>query len=302
MSRSDTKLKSFNRIHKSKPILFINTSVITKISILKLLNIKIHLVVNIECIVLAELVYHDIFDNILTNNNESHIILSHIFNKKEKHLGFTLNHHYFKNVIKKPKNKNDIIKFFCIGGLNSLSRKNIDIIIQSFYNIFNEKKYMNWELTIYIEGVEIPPILNKYKCINIKYYIEHFSYKHIIDKYIENDICIHLGTHEGLGLGFYESIHCGTPMVTLNWYPNNEIIQNYNNGWLLNCNFTNLNDGNCTIINKGVVSEYILRKKIIEILSDKYNTFQIIKSTYNNRENIIMKHKTMFESNLLDIL
>jgi len=271
---------------------------------LKILNISIYIVVNIECIRLVELSYHNIFDKILTNNIESYVILSSIFVNKTKYLGFNIVHHYFNDVKKLKIKKTNIkkLKFCCIGGLNSISRKNIDLIVLTFYNIFIENIYLDWELNIYIQGIEIPDLINKYKCKNINYYINHFLYKYIIEKNIENDIFIHMGSHEGFGLGLYEAIYCGTPILTMNWIPNNEIIKNYINGWLINCTFSEINDNDNSLINRGIIHENVLKSKLIEIITDKYNTLRIINTTIENIANLNNINKYIFENNLIDIL
>ena len=66
------------------------------------------------------------------------------------------------------------------------------------------------------------------------------NYKEIIDEYVNNDIMIHLGDHEGLGLGFYEALYSRIPILTLNCQPNNEIIKHLKNGWLIECNYEKL--------------------------------------------------------------
>ena len=268
---------------------------------LKTLNIKIYLVVNIECIRLVELSYHNIFDNILTNNMCSYLIMNQLFKHKTKYLGFHLNHSYFHNIEKNIKHNMDNLKFFCIGGLNSLSRKNIDIIVKSFYIIYIENKYLKWELNVYIQGVEIPSLFDDYKCTNIHYFINELSYKDIIHKYIENDIFIHMGSHEGLGLGFYESLYSGTPIFTMNWTPNNEIIINNINGWLLDCDFSNIYDNNNAFINRGIINEVWMSNKIIEILNNT-NTINIINNTIHNKNIFINNNQIKFEKNLYDIL
>jgi hypothetical protein len=268
---------------------------------LKILNIKIYLIVNIECIRLEELTYHNIFDKILTNNNETYNILSNIFKNKVEHLGFNLEHSYFNN-IKKNKYNNEKLKFCCIGGLNSISRKNIDLIIITFYNIFIENIYLDWELNVYIQGIQIPDIINKYKCNNINYYVEHLPYKTIIEKYINNNIFIHMGSHEGLGLGFYEALYCGTPILTMNWTPNNEIIYNNINGWIINCVSTDINDNNNSLINRGIINETDLKNKIIEIINDKSNTYNIINMTIESVEYLKKKNKYVFEQKLIKAL
>ena len=94
-----------------------------------------------------------------------YIILSSLYKEKTRLLNFNLNHPYFKdNTLKKRSVDYKTIKFFCIGGLNSLTRKNIILIINTFYNIFKNNEsigstYLKWELNVYIQGVEIPDII-----------------------------------------------------------------------------------------------------------------------------------------------
>ena len=99
-------------------------------------------------------------------------------------------------------------------------------------------KVLNWELHIYVQGNELVD-KRLQDTPRIKYHIGNLSYKDVINKYLESDITIHLGDHEGLGLGFYESLNCYTPILTLNCYPNCEIIKNNRNGWLIDCQFEN---------------------------------------------------------------
>ena len=279
---------------------FIN---IFKLSLfLKLINVKIYLVVNIECIRMIELSYHNIYDRILTNNLESECIMSNMFKNKSKYLGFNLNHPYFKEINKHIRTNLNKIKFCCIGGLNSITRKNINLIISAFYNIFEENINRDWELNVYIQGVELPNLINNYQCECINYHIKNFTYKEIVNSYYNNDIFIHMGSHEGLGLGFFEALYCGTPILTIDWTPNNEIIDNYSNGWLIDCSFSEIYDNDNSFINKGIVHEDILKNKINEILTDKDNTLQIINNTINNKGSLYDKNKNIFNKNLIDIL
>ena len=276
---------------------------------LKLLNVKVYLAINLECTRLEELDYHYIFDKIITNNLNSFKIMSHIFNNKIFNLGFHLNHKYFQNVNKNKINNNinkinkkEKLKFFCTGGFNAISRKNIDLIVLTFYNIFKENIFLNWELNVYIQGVQIPEGINKYRCDNIKYHVNNLSYKLIIDKYFENDIFIHMGSHEGLGIGFYESIYCGTPILTMDWIPNSEIIINNKNGWLTNCSYSDIYDNDNSLLNKGIINEKILKKKIIEIIENKDNTINIINNSILKVDKISKRNKSLFENNFLKFL
>ena len=70
----------------------------------------------------------------IINNKNSDTILSNIFYNKTTYLGFHLNHPYFKEEIIKPEQTINHLRFFCIGGLNSISRKHIDLIVKIFYD------------------------------------------------------------------------------------------------------------------------------------------------------------------------
>ena len=273
---------------------------------LKLLNIKIYLAINLECTRLEELDYHYIFDKIITNNLNSHLIMSRIFNDKIFNLGFHLNHNYFQNINRSKINEKEKeklkLKFFCTGGFNAISRKNIDLIVLTFYNIFNDNLFLNWELNVYIQGVQIPESINKYKCDNIKYHVNNLSYKLVIDKYFENNIFIHMGSHEGLGIGFYESIYCGTPILTMDWIPNSEIIIDNKNGWLTNCSYSDIYDNDNSLLNKGIINEKNLKKKITEIIENKGNTINIINNSISNIDKISKLNKSLFENNFLKFL
>lgn len=273
---------------------------------LKILKIEIFLVINLECVRLEELRYHKIYDKIITNNNASQKIMSKIFNDQKNifNLGFHLNHPYFKKIIKEKRSNINKLKFFCLGGLNSITRKNIDIIIITFFNIFKENIYLDWELHVYIQGVEIPDIVKLYSSNNIIYHLNSLSYKSIVSIYTENDIFIHMGSHEGLGLGFYESLYCGTPIITMNWIPNNEIIKDKINGWIIDCNFGEIHDNNNSLLNKGIINEKNLKEKIIEILNSCDETLKIMNNVIDNinNDNLYNTNKNKFEEKFIKIL
>jgi glycosyltransferase involved in cell wall biosynthesis len=122
------------------------------------------------------------------------------------------------------------------------------------------------------------------------------NYKNVIQVYLNADITIHLGDHEGLGLGFYESLNCYTPILTLNCYPNCEIIENNKNGWLIDCQFENFTDNNKGLVKKGKINNNIYLAKITEILITNFEyTINIIKNCSN-------LSSTTFEKNLKTFL
>jgi len=248
------------------------------LAFLKLMNVKLYGLVNIETTRIDELTDHLILDKILTNNQSSYDIMKNIFDdQKVGYLGFGMNHHYFDE-LKLRETDPRKIKFVTFGGLNSLTRKNIDSTISVFSHLERKTKIQNWELHIYIQGNEL---MNKnlHDTPRIKYHIGNMSYKNVIDTYLEADITIHLGDHEGLGLGFYESLNCYTPLLTLNCYPNCEVVENNKNGWLIDCQFENFTDNNKGIVRKGKINNNIYLMRVHEILvSDLAHTLNVIKN------------------------
>jgi hypothetical protein len=117
-----------------------------------------------------------------------------------------------------------------------------------------------------------------------------------------NDIFIHMGSHEGLGLGFYEALYCGTPLLTMNWTPNNEIIQDKVNGWLIECDYSNVYDNDLCLINQGIIKEYYLKDIILSIIENMDDSIIIIKNVINNIDILQKTNKIEFEKRFLNIL
>ena len=289
----------FNKIKKIIIIEATFENIFNIASLLKMLNIEIYLIVNIECIRITELNYHYIFDKILCNNFNSYYILNNLItNNKVEYLNFHLENNNINILKKKQLKYNNKLIFVCSGGLNSISRKNIDKIICLFYNLLNKNIVSNIELRVLIQGIEVPSIINEYKNNNINFIIKNSSYKENLKNISECDIFIHLGGQEGLGLGFYEALYLGLPVLTINWTPNNEIVKNNINGWLMNCNYDNVYENQECLIYRGMVIEEELEKKVINICNDIDETKKIINNTINNKEIFLKKNKNNFLNNL----
>ena len=258
--------------------------IFNSVAFLKLCNIKVYGLVNIETTRISELSKHWLLDKILTNNNSSYKIMKNIFGDKTEYLNFGLSHPYFNDLKLKNINK-DCFKFITFGGLNSLTRKNIKSTLSVFNYLEKKTKFLNWQLDVYIQGNEL--IDEKLVDTNrIKFHIGNMSYKEVIELYRQSDITIHIGDHEGLGLGFYESLSCYTPILSLNCYPNCEIIKDGINGWLINCKFENFTDNNEGIVKKGKINNNVYLQKVIQILHNKDQTISIIQNCdkYDNSD------------------
>lgn len=239
-----------------------------------LLSIQVVAIPNLETLRYSEIHQHDIFDKIICNNCMTYNILSKYYPQKATLVGFRiLNKNFGIDKIWSKTNS-----FFCSGGLNAISRKNIDKIIYAFKELEVENKIANFKLHVYIQAVEIPTHMDKYRSNNIIFSVNQRSYKEIVDLYKKHDIFIHMGDHEGLGLGFYESIVCGTPVFTIDTPPNNEIIHEGVNGWLVKCGYASLNDNKEGITYKATLSISDIKAKLLDIINH-YDREQMYQST-----------------------
>lgn len=258
--------------------------------IFKLFGVKIIGIPNIETTRYNEIYKHKIFDLILTNNNFTQNVFEKL-NIPSKYLGFQINHPYFqlKKLDKKYKNinenENEKISFFCIGGLNSIKRKHIDIVCEIFDTLSQD---LNIQLFVFMQGVE--KIKENYS--NVIFVYKNMSYYDISNIYKTHDIFIHMGSHEGLGLGYYESIACGTPILTINAPPSNEIIKHNFNGWLVNTTKFELEDNSKAIIYGDLFDKNDFIEKIF-FISKTFNK----KKIYEN-----IKNDTQKEFNLINAI
>ncbi|UUZ57289.1 glycosyltransferase [Massilia sp. H-1] len=55
----------------------------------------------------------------------------------------------------------------------------------------------------------------------------------LLDLYEDFDVSIQVSSHEGLGLGFYESTSRATPVLSLDGAPHNEVVREGETGWLI---------------------------------------------------------------------
>lgn len=74
------------------------------------------------------------------------------------------------------------------------------------------------------------------------------AHSEILALYGMCDVSIQVSSHEGLGLGFYESISCATPVISLDVPPHNEIVQHGQSGWLLPGKAEKLPDNDAAVV------------------------------------------------------
>lgn len=255
------------------------------VAMFKELNVKCIAIPNIETIRYDEIKYHCYFDAIMCNNFMTLDLLKRLGMKNVFYMGFEIKHPFF-NTIKPPYNdsltRNNIISFFISGGMNSIVRKHIKTVGDTFNLLKYETTKHRIVLYVYIQGNEIPHDIFNYNNPNIIVDVSNRTYRDIAELNRKHDICIHVGCHEGCGLGLFESIAVGTPVLTIDNPPNNEIIIDGINGWTINYSVHNLTDNANGITYRSVLNTESLKKKVLEI--DKtWNGELMRKSVLNHK-------------------
>jgi FkbM family methyltransferase len=137
------------------------------------------------------------------------------------------------------------IRFLHVAGHNPLIRKNTNQVIKAFSKALTLRDDI--ELTI----TSMDPVSTYYpgqlpSGITILDY--SLSRNKILDLYEEHDVSIQVSSSEGLGLGFYESISRGTPVLSLDCPPHNEIVLEGETGWLIPVRSMNSTDNKRAIV------------------------------------------------------
>ena len=137
------------------------------------------------------------------------------------------------------------IRFLHVAGHNPKIRKNTNQVITAFCQALKLRDDI--ELTV----TSMDPLSTYYtgelpSGITI---IDHsLSREEILDLYEEHDVSIQVASHEGLGLGFYESISRSTPVLSLDCPPHNEIVLEGETGWLISARPTHVADNERAVV------------------------------------------------------
>jgi glycosyltransferase involved in cell wall biosynthesis len=211
------------------------------------IDVKCYAIPNIEIVRKDEVFKHRYFHKILCNNHLCHDIFSKHGINNLKYIGYAICQD--DQICMKPKqleNDEDELKFLFIGGMNAINRKNLLLILEAFD--IASRKVDNISLTCTIQMFNLNEKEDKDKIQSymnhpkINIIQDHLKYSDIIDLYYSHHVSVQVSKHEGLGLGFYEAINTGTPIITLNTPPHNEIVLNNVNGWVIDCYYKPMKD------------------------------------------------------------
>lgn len=252
-------------------------------NLLNRLNVDTYAIPNIEIVRRDEVYKHRVFDKILCNNKlcEDHF----------RNFGFTSIENIGYSIEQKntTRTKNDSFTFLCIGGMNAFTRKQVPEVCESFVKIYNKIKHRNPILIVTIQKFFNMEKLLKYsKHPAIRIINQHLSYSEINELYMEADVFIQVSKKEGLGLGFFEALSYGIPILTLDTAPHNEIVRDGINGWTCLCRHEPMQDNPEALLEDAIVDVDLLSEKMGEIINmyDMNNMRRSTQQDYKKRFSI----------------
>ena len=181
---------------------------------------------------------------------------------------------------------NSQIKFLHIGGHNPTLRKQTETVIKEFQRALN---YRN-DITLTVTLQNQPHILNQTESHpNIRILNQNLSEAEILALYDTHDVSIMIPSHEGIGIGFYESISLGVPIVTLDYPLYKEIVIAGRSGWVLPSREVPISDNPASVITgvnlvTGGLTEFLCNLKENEAQSLKESTKALYIEKFSNFE------------------
>jgi len=158
------------------------------------------------------------------------------------------------------------IRFLHIAGHNPRTRKNTPQVMEAFSKALALRDDI--ELTV----TSMDPLASYYPYelpAGITVIDRSLGRDEILALYEAHDVSIQVSSHEGLGLGFFESISCGTPVVSLNAPPHNEIVLEGETGWLIPAQPMAMPDNDRSIVSAWRFDTFALTECIVSLERDQ---------------------------------
>ncbi|BAQ50173.1 MULTISPECIES: glycosyltransferase family 4 protein [Methylobacterium] len=219
----------------------------SKIFDVNIVNAFFCAVPNIETIRRSEIEYHNRMTSTFYNTRIAQNILRSAGVKNGIYIGHgvgnSLAQAQLDAKIENLKNRRKI-RYCHVGGHNPVSRKQTHLVLAAFQSVAAIRDDVELILT---SMVPISSYINgSQKSITV--INKTLRHEEIIDLYRKSDVSIQVSSHEGLGLGFYESIATATPVISLDVPPHNEPVVDGVTGWLLPAKFHRLPDNDDGVV------------------------------------------------------
>jgi glycosyltransferase involved in cell wall biosynthesis len=163
--------------------------------------------------------------------------------------------------------KREFIHFLHIGGHNPKSRKQTPYVIEAFLIALQKRCDIRLTVTVMdTQSIDFP------QHENIDYIIESLSHDEVMDLYGSCDVSIQVSSHEGVGMGFYESLAKATPIISLDVPPHNEVVINKLTGWLINAKLIPLPDNDDPVSRAACFDANELAYLIVSLKKEEVST------------------------------
>jgi glycosyltransferase involved in cell wall biosynthesis len=241
----------------------------------------------LETVISKEVQLMNYFDLTLFPTRQSKLVLEALDVHNGYFVGFTSPFEdHMKQGVSESRGRlgNKKIKFLHIGGHSPTIRKKSLTIIKEFLVALEKRKDISLtvslqEVTEEFDTLLLPPEIEIIK--------KELTDSDIAQLYKDHDVSIQIPTHEGIGIGFYESISLGTPVITLNWEPHSEAISSGFSGWLLPATSFNLPDNSDGVVDAGNLEACSLANLLVnlneqEIIEVRSRTHNFYLENYSN--------------------
>lgn len=292
--------------------------------LLKRLGVVVYAIPNIEIVRKDELYKHEVFDYILCNNDLCKTLFAQNDFTNTRYIGYSIplentktRNGNIENILTERTReavpiertrevassleRESALTFLNIGGLNAFTRKQTMEVCEAFEILVLENPGINARLIVTVQE-NINDNIRRFSLIpGVILILKHLSNEQIQELYQMSHVNIQVSKHEGLGLGFYESLSYGVPVLTLNTPPHNEIIKDTVNGWLLDCSHVQMTDNNDSLLQSAVFNVKNLTDMMKKICEKYENGILISKKTVleDFKERFSFKS---FQRNLKEIL
>jgi glycosyltransferase involved in cell wall biosynthesis len=202
----------------------------------------LHAVPNIETVRKAEALEHNFLSSTQFNTKLSQHVLYALGVRNGRFIGHGYGEAQSDSTIQKKQGSvqaRSCIRFVHIGGHNPISRKQTPRVLEAFSEALEFRNDISLTVTV-MAGHALPEWGQLHR--NIQIVQKTLTHSEILELYKGADVSIQVSSHEGLGLGFYESISVATPVITLDVAPYNEVVLPGRCGWHLTATPTSLPD------------------------------------------------------------
>ncbi len=235
-----------------------------KVKILKKLHVRCYAIPNIEICRRDELPKYALFDRVLCNTKQCYNILRGASLQNVDYIGHCLP----KGLDEEPPERPPLdgpLKFLHVSGYNALIRKQTMTILEAFREA---RKILGGQIELTVTfSKNIPREAYAYEGDGITLLTKQLSHDDVLKLYHQHHVSIQVASHEGLGLGFYESLLCETPIISLDQAPHNEVVLVGKSGWLLPSTEVDLIDNEAALVKGGRLEKQDLVTKLTHLAS-----------------------------------